>query len=330
MLDKIDGLPQRFFAKNQERKERKLIQDLPPVYFRLFGDVNYQDQLKGFPEIFKEKVVILTTHDTPKKIVEEMNEKHWNVLQSDTVTDEEAKSNSSSLLNEAILDARKNGSEYMFFLSSGFQRFLGTFYSIFTEIREKHPQKDCYYFLLPETHTNVSHSQQLNTNDIKRFLTSFFPSETALIFKPSTFFLEEELSKKGNLGQTQQGIPMGGMEFFMTLLTEFSYHNKKGENFSPEMVGITLPMLTRANEGLPDWYIEVGELPPESKIDLKTPSLEVTSFYDKQSRKAETIRAAMEKLQITDDNIRELFSDLVIEPGITSAFKYWSSYAPVV
>ncbi|KKU87612.1 hypothetical protein A3A64_00720 [Candidatus Gottesmanbacteria bacterium RIFCSPLOWO2_01_FULL_48_11] len=88
----IERVWKRFLDRGED-KERKRIKRLPPVFLRLFGDIDYQRQLRDVPPKFREKVVILTTSDTPSELIESLRADRWSVVRSRDVTNEQAKRN---------------------------------------------------------------------------------------------------------------------------------------------------------------------------------------------------------------------------------------------
>jgi len=330
-MNPIEHVWERFLHRGED-KERKIIKHLPPVFLRLFGDIDYQGQLVDVPPKFREKVVILTTSDTPSEFVESLQADCWSVVRSRDVTSEQAKRNASLLLNEAVRYGREQNHPYLFFLSSGFQRHAGMFYSMFEAMRKEHPNQDAYYFILPETHAGVSllcHKEQ--PENIMDFLCRRFPCETALFIRTSMPFFETTLSHKGLLGKTPEGIPLGGMELFITLLDTYRRHRDDGKLYAPAMVGITVPMLTRYTPALIDWYRQTRELPSHVLDSLNfTPSLEVTSSADKLSRRIATFQAAMEALDITEADIHRLFSRTRCDLGLPEAFGFEDNTSPII
>ncbi len=304
--------------------ERLRIASLPPVIFRLFGDIDYERQLLDIPQKFREKVVVLTTSDTPDETVAGLRADRWTVIRSLYVTSERAKRNAALLLNEAIDYGRKQRLPYLFFLSSGFQRHLGMLYSIFEAMRRQYSNQDAYYFILPETHTGVSlESHKQRPENIMDFLCSRFPYETALVMRPSMPFFETTVSHKGQLGKTPEGIPLGGMEFFITLLDTYRRYREDGNVYAPRMVGITVPMLTRWTPELREWYRQSHELPANviGSLDFAAP-LEVTASADKLARRVATFQAGMEAFEITPRDIELLFSRTQFELGVGEAFRF--------
>lgn len=236
-MDRLKPSPQtpqellmRWRSRLAESKERKTIQSLPPVILRLFGDIDYEEQLVEIPEKFREKTIILTTSDTPDNTLISIRSKGWTTIRSKEVASQNARDNSSLLLNEGIIEARRRNDPYVFFLSSGFQRQLGVFYSMLDGIQRHHPNQDAYYFILPETHTNLSLQahEQVRSPDLDEFLLQGFPYETALVMKTTMPFFETRLSKKGELGKSSDGIPLGGMEFFLTQLDTYRKYKERG------------------------------------------------------------------------------------------------------
>jgi len=207
------------------------------------------------------------------------------------------------------------------------------FYSMFEGMRQRYPNQDAYYFILPETHAGVSlgSHKELRTENIMDFLCRGFPNETALIMRTSMPFFETTLSQKGNLGTTPEGIPLGGMEFFLTLLDTYELYKDEGRIFAPAMIGITLPMLTRSTPSLVDFYRRSHELPSSVLDSLDfAPALEVTSSADKLARRIGTFQAAMKVLAITEQDIRNLFSRTQFEFGIPEAFGFEDSNTPII
>ena len=307
-----------------DAKEKRIIQGLPPVFIRLFGDIDYDTQLRDIPEKFRSKVVILTTSDTPDEKIHELSS-NWTIFRSETVSDEDARTNSSLLLNEGLRFARANNQQYAFFLSSGYQRHIGMFYSMFRTVRHNHPDQDGYYFILPETHSDLhlnSHNQ-MQTDNLDRFLLQGFPFETALFVSTTMPEFETNISAKGNLGRIDESVPLGGMEFLLTLFTQYKNAKDMGNAFSPNLLGITLPIPLRASQSLIDFYRSTQEI-PHSVLDslVIAPSLEVTPSSDKSLRRMATWRAAMDRLGLTENDIRDLFSNTRFEAGITNAFEF--------
>jgi len=331
-LRAFTNLRERFGVRGQN-KEQEIIAGLPPVYLRLFGNIDYVQQLKDIPDKFKSRVVILTTSDTPDDIVNSLHEDNWSIVRAKEVTAEQARTNSSLLLNEAVQNAIVQHEPYVFFLSSGFQRHLGMFYSMYESMRQKYPRQDVYYFVLPETHEGISLQShtQMSTDNIEEYLLRGFPYETALFMNTSMPLFETDLSQKGRLGTTQKGIPLGGMEFFITLLDLYKRHTIQGKVFSPRMLGITLPMLTRSNKALIEFYRSTHELPSDELDRIHfAPSEEVTSTGDKRARRVATFRAAFKHLGLTAGDIRNLFSQTQFECGITEAFKFEDNNTAII
>jgi len=315
---------QRFLEKTRrnlfptaEEKEQDIIHTLPPVCIRLYGDIDYNEQLRYIPEKFKEKVIILTTSDTSSQKIQELAANNWKVVQADNVNDEDAKNNSSLLLNKAVEYAKGQDIPYLFFLSSGFQGNVDTFYSMYHELAKQYPDEDAYYFILPETHYDAFIDSEHSTkmDDIYDFLLKKFPFETALIVKTDLLDFETTLSRKGEMGTTESGIPLGGMEFFLTLLSIYKKSKDKGELFSPKMLGIVLPVILQKNRNR---IITTSDPVAKREIEMLggPEALEITSGVDKLSRRIPTWKAAMKKLSLTDDDIKELFSHTQFETGV--------------
>lgn len=299
-----------FGISEPESRERAL-QSLPPVFLRLFGNIDYDKQLRDIPEAFRSKVVLLTTCETPDKKVCELASQGWSIKKSETVTDEEARNNSSLLLNEGLQFARDNNLPYAFFLSSGLQQHLETFYDLYSKAIKKYPQQDAYYFILPETHKD-RRANETDTESIDDFLLRAFPCETALILKTSMPSFETEMSVKGAMGTTEDGIPLGGVEFFLTLLDTYKKYKDQCVPFSPSMRGIIVTKQLRTKELLTD--------PDDPTLQLRlsrrrvlTPALVVTPNQNKLARRIPTFRAAMTRLDLKDEDIRVLFSNTQIE-----------------
>jgi hypothetical protein len=264
-------------------KEKLAIHGLPSMVIRLFGDVDYEAQLGQIPEKFRSKVVVLTTNDTPKAKVLELKANGWEVIHSARVDQQEARLNSAMLLNEAVDFLKERDKHYAFFLSSGFQRHTQMYYSMLEAATKRHRNLDAYYFILPETHTGVSLAshQQTSMDNMDEFLAGHFPYETALVMNLSTMpRFETQLSAKGNLGDLNEKTPLGGMEFFMTMLQHYDNQKRQGVIWSPKMIGISLPVPTRAEAAL-EFYSVTRELPVESLSRLPEKSLEVTSSEQK-------------------------------------------------
>jgi len=66
-------------------KEWLAIRRLPPVVIRLFGDIDYQEQLGEIEGKFKHKVIILTTSDSPENEIQKIKQDGWRVIQSKNV-----------------------------------------------------------------------------------------------------------------------------------------------------------------------------------------------------------------------------------------------------
>ncbi len=329
-LQALSRLRERFM--DSEARERQIIQGLPPVFIRLFGDIDAIEQLREVPERFRDKIVVLTTSDTPDHVIASLHSQNWKLIRSE-VTTEQARVNSSVLLNEGLKFARENNQSYAFFLSSGFQRHLDKFYGMFYEAAKRHPNQDAYYFILPETHANVSLNshEKINTEDVDTFLLEAFPYETALFVSSQMPDFETGLSAKGSLGKTSEGVPLGGMEFFLTVLDTYKKAQESGKSFSPTMIGITLPILTRAGKQLIDFYRRTHELPISMLDSIKlAPSLEVTSTDDKTIRRVATWRAAMEKLGLNDRDIHNLSLNIKFESGIRDAFGFTHDDSPII
>lgn len=316
----------------QQVGERLRINRLPPVFLRLFGDIDYQRQLQDVPLKFRKNVVIVTTCDTPDETIAPLRADHWSVVRSPYVTSERAKRNAALLLNEAVQYGRDRGYSYLFFLSSGFQRHVGMFYSMFEAMRQTHPDQDAYYFILPETHAGVSlQSHKQRPESTMDFLCRSFPYETALVMRSSMPFFETARSHTGQLGKTSEGIPLGGMEFFITLLDTYRTYRDEGKIYVPAMVGITVPMLTRSTPALIDFYRQSHELPSHALNSLNlAPSLEATTSADKRARRIETFQAGMEAFDIAVEDIRLLFSRTHFELGLPEAFRFEDRTSPVI
>ena len=279
-------------------KEREIIQGCPPVFIRLFGDIDYKSQLNAIPAGFRSKIFVLTTSDTPLEIISSLKDQQWNIIQSKEVTSEQARKNTALLQNEGLRYAKEQNQSYAFFLASGFQQYLPLFSSMFIETANKYPNQDAYYFVLPEIHKNVnplSH-KQMKKNNIIEFMQRAFPSETALVMSTSMPQFETYLSAKGNLGKMADGTELGGMEFFMTLLDEYKKAKDRGESFSPNMLGITFPINTR--------------------FDRTVEPLEITPTPIKKKRRTETWNAAIKKLGIIYPDIRKIFFKTQFKDGM--------------
>lgn len=315
-------------------KEKLAMSDLPPTIFRLFGEgLDLHKQLSSIPEQFRDKVIILTTADTPETVLSPTRSS-FRIIQSSTVTTDLARENSSLLLNEGIKFGRENGLKYLFFLSSGFQRHLEMFYSMTQSAMEQFPDSDAYYFVLPETHENVSiaaHEQAkvLLRSDTRQFLKSFFPYETALTMRTSLFDFETNLSAKGTMGKMLESkIPLGGMEFMITLLSRYAEQKKSGASYSPKMIGITLPIPTRI-ESAHHFYQATDSHYSNSPSSLANDeSLEVTSTKRKLERREATFQAACNVLRLNELDIQTLFRHTQIISGITEAFRFENNRSP--
>ncbi len=309
-------------------KEKHAISKLPPTIFRLFGEgLDFYQQLSTIPDQFRDNVIILTTADTPENELSTIRG-NFKVIQSDTVTTDLAKKNSSLLLNEALKFGRENGYKYLFYLSSGFQRHLEMFYSMTQSVMERYPNRDAYYFVLPETHDLVSleahkHASELLQRDTHQFLKSFFPFETALVMNTSMFDFETSMSEKGAMGNVpNSNTPIGGMEFMMTLWSKYAEQKRAGILYSPNMIGVTLPVPTRI-ELADHFYRKIYPHYLSSPSSLANQaSLEVTTSGRKIDRRDSTFQAALKRLNLNDIDVQLLFANTHFISGVTEAFRF--------
>lgn len=296
---------------------KELLDRMPTIVLRLFGDFD-EDQIQTIPDDYKQKVLILTTSDTPKEKLA-LIPQEIRCLQSESISSEFAKINPAALLNESIRYARENEIEELFFLSSGLQQDIGNFYGMLEKAKEKDPNCAVYYFMMYPTHKSISYDSHLELQKVLEqdpieFLQRAFPFETASVLNVSKLpLLDEVITKKGFLGEIKLGsdtIQLGGMELVLSIFEYYSWIKKnikpeKMRKSIPKMMGISLPMALRTNH---EYAFNEFYYPGQAPSPLNV-SLEVIPEEHKSAKRQTNFEAAIKYLNLTEYDIRILFSN---------------------
>lgn len=262
-----------------------------PILQRVFGDYPIEN-LDLIPKVFWKSMYILTTKDYRE--LSELKKRFGTRVINTDFSQEVAVKNSGAFLNKGIEQIRDAHHNHVLLMASGYELSVGRIIGLIDKAITQFEKQDIMYFLLPGIHYDGQlPSREL---DIVSDIGLVFPSESMAFLNLTSFkSFDTVLSQKGVLGYTDSGIPLGGIELMITIMTEFVQ-----TGMSPRMTGI-ISNISRGKRQ-PSYLNEFGI------SSIKNPgSVEATPSPIKLERRISTIEATCNKLGIEPENLSELF-----------------------
>lgn len=272
------------------------------VLYRSYGKQHPEDLWPARLPNFENRLFVLTTTDSR---LDDLNAQGVEVIPP-IYTMKEAGENSATILNQGLEFLAQKGEKEVLLVASGYQSSLSEISRALSRVVRQQPDKDVYFFITPDLHDTGW--EQINSPDLDLFdqRRNIYPSESLALVNISAIYpLDEELTKKGNLGYTESGIPLGGIELVLTMLKKYSESNKR---WRPSICGIYAPYIKRS----PGTFQIADDSFPARYYRFPDP-VEYTSKEDKQERREITIDRALAQLGLDKDDYNRMFGQLVFE-----------------
>jgi hypothetical protein len=266
-----------------------------PILLRVFG--NYPvSNLDLIPQVFLKHLYILTTSDYGN--LHELTKRFGIQVINTDVDEEMAVRNSGAFLNIGIERIREDHDQVLL-MASGYETSFARITGLLNRAINQFERQDIIYFILPGIHNDGRlPERQL---DIISDIGLIFPSESMAWLNLSTYKgFDTELSEKGSLGYTDNGIPLGGIELMITIMKEYA---EKG--VSPRMTGIDSNILRGSREL--NYLDEFGGIRHDSPV-----SVEATPSILKRERRLSTIESACKNLGLELEGLSDLFQNTCI------------------
>jgi hypothetical protein len=267
-----------------------------PILLRVYGDYPIEN-LDIIPENFRESIYILTTNDY--RDLGELTSRFGSRVLNTDFSHEMAVRNSGAFINMGIEHIRGDDHDQVLLMASGYELSIGRIIGLIDKAIKQFEKQDIIYFLLPGIHYD---GQLPNRElDIVSDIGLVFPSESLAFLNLNSFkCLDTLLSEKGELGYTENGVPLGGIELMITIIKDFAQ-----SGVSPRMTGINAPHILRG-KGSP-YLDEFGGIRNDRPV-----SVEATPNDIKRERRLLTIESACKKLGIELEGLSGLFQNTCI------------------
>ncbi len=265
------------------------------MLYRIFGHQEPKDLSSVAISPWVNRFRLLTTADYPAEKLRELASMGFDTTVS-KFTSEEAGKNSGAFLNSGLARLKNEGDKYAILLASGYQESMQFIDPLFRNARKAIDGLDIYFAITKDVHGVDEPYIDGQFVDFYSERKRWFPSESLAVVKlDSVYPLDEDLSRKGRLGMSKEGSPLGGIELLLTVMKR-QYEGK--ELFG--MMGITTNV-NRYNGLVPYEWSMSGE-----GYDTAHP-VEYTLAAEKFERREETIDAAMNELKMTPENYNLMY-----------------------
>lgn len=264
-----------------------------PILYRIFGKQEPSDLDAVTHWRWKHRFKLLTTTDYPQEKVIELQKMGFEVL-TPQFSSKQAGENSGAFLNSGLQILKEREEKYAILIASGYQENMQFIDPLFSNARKSIDDLDIYFALTKDVHGLANRSDV--SRDFYGQRKHIFPSESLAMVKISSMYpLDEEITIKGKLGLSREGIPLGGVELIVTAMRRYS------ETKIPlGMMAVTTNINRYAGFMPYDWTMSGDGVESAHPV-------EVTSTREKLSRREETIDAAMKELNMTREDYNKMF-----------------------